>query len=87
MDGLHGWISSPTSLLYDSAVLQKSVLYMKRVFKLLLGEMRKHGAQIIYATPTRVIISTGKVRPQLATNTSLSSYRELLNELCVSIQN
>eukprot|EP00400_MALV-I_sp_L67-5_P001310 gene1310-583_t len=62
MDGLHSWLTSPSSLLYDSALLQKALVYMKRVFRLLLGEMRKHGCQIIYANPTRIIFATGKVR-------------------------
>ncbi len=62
MSGLHGWMTSPSSLLYDSALLQKATTYMKRVFRLLLGEMRKHGCQIIYANPTRIVFATGKVR-------------------------
>ncbi|CAK9102382.1 unnamed protein product [Durusdinium trenchii] len=50
LDGLYGWLASPTSLLYDAALLRRVHQYMDRVLKLLVDAVKRNGCSIIHAS-------------------------------------
>eukprot|EP00929_Paragymnodinium_shiwhaense_P053984 TRINITY_DN27061_c1_g1_i1.p1 TRINITY_DN27061_c1_g1~~TRINITY_DN27061_c1_g1_i1.p1 ORF type:complete len:2570 (-),score=762.48 TRINITY_DN27061_c1_g1_i1:128-7837(-) len=62
LDGLYGWLASPTSQLYDGALLRKVHQYMDRVLQLLLNVLKRNGCEIIFASYNRVLFATGKLR-------------------------
>lgn len=62
LDGLFRWIASPSSLLYDSALLRKVHHYMDKVLQLLIGMLKRNGCTVIHASYTKVVIATGKLR-------------------------
>lgn len=62
LDGLYGWLASPTSLLYDAALLRRVHQYMDRVLKLLVDAVKRNGCSIIHASYSKVIMETFKVR-------------------------
>ncbi|CAE7695596.1 POL2 [Symbiodinium sp. CCMP2592] len=62
LDGLYGWLASPTSLLYDAALLRRVHQYMDRVLKILLDVVRRNGCTVIHASHSKVLLETGKLR-------------------------
>jgi len=62
LDGLYGWLASPTSLLYDAALLRKVHQYMDKVLQLLVGVLKRNGCSVIHASYTKVMFATGKLR-------------------------
>eukprot|EP00930_Biecheleria_cincta_P017416 TRINITY_DN1385_c0_g1_i1.p1 TRINITY_DN1385_c0_g1~~TRINITY_DN1385_c0_g1_i1.p1 ORF type:complete len:2608 (-),score=472.89 TRINITY_DN1385_c0_g1_i1:198-7172(-) len=62
LDGLYGWLASPTSLLYDAALLRKVHQYMDKVLQLLEDSLRKNGCNVIHASYSKVLFETGKLR-------------------------
>ncbi|XP_020536143.1 DNA polymerase epsilon catalytic subunit A isoform X2 [Jatropha curcas] len=57
---LYRWLCSPQSKLHDPALHRILHKVMQKVFALLLAELRKLGASIIFANFSKVIIDTGK---------------------------
>ncbi|KAK7845202.1 dna polymerase epsilon catalytic subunit a [Quercus suber] len=57
---LYRWLCSPESKLHDPALHRILHKVMQKVFALLLAELRKLGATIIFANFSKVIIDTGK---------------------------
>merc|ERR1719327_1966697 len=62
LEGLHGWLAAPTSLLYDPALLRKVHQYMDKVLQLFLGVLKKNGCKVIHASYSKVLFATGKLR-------------------------
>lgn len=58
---LYRWLCSPMSKLHDPALHRVLHKIMKKVFALLLAELQKLGATIIFADFSKIIIDTGKV--------------------------
>nr|CAD1820134.1 unnamed protein product [Ananas comosus var. bracteatus] len=58
---LYRWLCSPLSKLHDPSLHQVLYNVMRKVFALLLAELRKLGATIIFASFSRIIIDTGKI--------------------------
>ncbi|AQK71203.1 DNA polymerase epsilon catalytic subunit A [Zea mays] len=58
---LYRWLCSPRSKLHDPALHRLLHNVMKKVFALLLAELRKLGANVIFANFSKIIIDTGKV--------------------------
>lgn len=54
------WLQSPHSLLYDPALKRTLQTYMKKLCLLLVTELKKLGANIVYANLNRIILSTKK---------------------------
>jgi len=57
---LYRWIKSSSSKLFDPALHRLIQGQMKKVFLQLLAELRRLGAQIVFANFNRVLISTTK---------------------------
>ncbi|GLU18367.1 hypothetical protein SLE2022_346730 [Rubroshorea leprosula] len=57
---LYRWLCSPQSKLHDPALHRMLQKIMQKVFALLLAELRKLGATIIFADFSKVIVDTGK---------------------------
>ncbi|KAL3628020.1 DNA polymerase epsilon catalytic subunit A [Castilleja foliolosa] len=57
---LYRWLCSPKSKLHDPALHRMLHKVMQKVFALLMAELRKLGATIVFASFSRVIIDTGK---------------------------
>ncbi|KAF5727520.1 DNA polymerase epsilon catalytic subunit A [Tripterygium wilfordii] len=57
---LYRWLCSPHSKLHDQALHRLLHKVMQKVFALLLAELRKLGAKVIFANFSKVIIDTGK---------------------------
>jgi len=57
---IHRWLFSPNSSLRDPSLKNLVELCMKKVFTLLLAELRKLQVEVVYADMRRVIIATGK---------------------------
>eukprot|EP00933_Yihiella_yeosuensis_P038125 TRINITY_DN32083_c0_g1_i1.p1 TRINITY_DN32083_c0_g1~~TRINITY_DN32083_c0_g1_i1.p1 ORF type:complete len:1712 (+),score=398.84 TRINITY_DN32083_c0_g1_i1:592-5136(+) len=60
LDGLYGWLASPTSLLYDPALLRRVQQYMDKVLKLFVDVLKRNGCKVIHASYTKVLFETGK---------------------------
>eukprot|EP01018_Ginkgo_biloba_P017404 Gb_06608 [translate_table: standard] len=58
---IYRWLCSPQSKLHDPALHRVLQKVMQKVFALLLAELRKLGATIVYADFSRIIVDTGKV--------------------------
>ncbi|XP_022957705.1 DNA polymerase epsilon catalytic subunit A-like [Cucurbita moschata] len=63
---LYRWICSPQSRLHDPALHRLLHKVMQKVFALLLAELRKLGATIIFANFSKIIIDTGRFDLQTA---------------------
>eukprot|EP00250_Pteridium_aquilinum_P003833 c14110_g1_i1 orf=789-5363(-) len=63
---LYRWLCSPHSKLHDPALHRVLHKVMQKVFALLLAELRKLGATIVFADFSRIIIATGKTNVQAA---------------------
>ncbi|KAI5066379.1 hypothetical protein GOP47_0019003 [Adiantum capillus-veneris] len=61
---LYRWLCSPHSKLHDPALHRVLHKVMQKVFALLLAELRKLGATIVFADFSRIIIATGKTNVQ-----------------------
>lgn len=57
---LYRWLCSPTSKMHDPALHRILHKIMQKVFALLLAELRKLRATIVFADFSRIIIATGK---------------------------
>ncbi|KAL0390635.1 UNVERIFIED_CONTAM: DNA polymerase epsilon catalytic subunit A [Sesamum calycinum] len=57
---LYRWLCSPKSKLHDPALHRMLHKVMQKVFALLMAELRKLGATIVFSSFRRVIIDTGK---------------------------
>ncbi|KAL6571839.1 hypothetical protein OROHE_002708 [Orobanche hederae] len=57
---LYRWLCSPKSKLHDPALHRMLHKVMQKVFALLVAELRKLGATIVFASFGRIIIDTGK---------------------------
>ncbi|PIN09217.1 DNA-directed DNA polymerase [Handroanthus impetiginosus] len=57
---LYRWICSPKSKLHDPALHRMLHKVMQKIFALLIAELRKLGATIVFASFGKVIIDTGK---------------------------
>ena len=57
---LQRWLFSPLSALREPALRHLIELCMKKVFTLLLAEIRKLQVEIVYADMRRIIVATGK---------------------------
>ncbi|XP_042374345.1 DNA polymerase epsilon catalytic subunit A-like [Zingiber officinale] len=64
---LYQWLCSPMSKLHDPALHRVLDMVMRKVFVLLLYELRKLGANIIFASFSKIIIDTGKFELLAAT--------------------
>jgi hypothetical protein len=62
LDGLYSWLASPTSLLYDPAMLRKVHLYMDKVLQMFVAVLHRNGCSIIHASYNKVLFATGKYR-------------------------
>ncbi|KAK4854956.1 hypothetical protein QYF36_002733 [Acer negundo] len=76
---LYRWLCSPHSKLHDPALHRILHKVMQKVFALLLAELRKLGATIIFANFSKVIIDTGKV--------DLSAAKAYCDSLLKALQN
>lgn len=54
------WVCSPTSLCYDPALQAMVKRLMEKLFLQLLAELRRLGAQIVYADFTKIVLCTKK---------------------------
>ena len=72
---LHRWLSSPSSKLRDPALQHLVTLCMRKVFSLLISEVKKLGAYVIRADFSSMWLCTGKSSPSEAT-----SYTEFLRK-------
>lgn len=77
LDGLYGWLASPSSLLYDAALLRRVQQYMDRVLKLLIDVIKRNGCGIIHASYSKVLIETKKLQIPEVTN----FYQALLHSM------
>ncbi|XP_073146772.1 DNA polymerase epsilon catalytic subunit A-like [Henckelia pumila] len=57
---LYRWLCSPKSKLHDPAIHHMLHKVMQKIFALLMAELRKLGATIVFASFTKVIVDTGK---------------------------
>ncbi|XP_073270441.1 DNA polymerase epsilon catalytic subunit A-like [Primulina huaijiensis] len=57
---LYRWLCSPKSKLHDPAIHHMLHKVMQKIFALLMAELRKFGATIVFASFTKVIVDTGK---------------------------
>ncbi|XP_062219147.1 DNA polymerase epsilon catalytic subunit A-like [Phragmites australis] len=75
---LYRWLCSPRSKLHNPALHRLLHNVMKKVFALMLAELRKLGANVIFANFSKIIIDTGKV--------DLSSAHAYCNSLLKTLQ-
>ncbi|PHT35292.1 DNA polymerase epsilon catalytic subunit B [Capsicum baccatum] len=57
---LYRWLCSPQSRLHDPALYSMLHKVMQKMFALLVAELRKLGAGIVFASFSKIIIDTGK---------------------------
>ncbi|VFQ71576.1 unnamed protein product [Cuscuta campestris] len=57
---MYRWLCSPQSKLHDSALHNMLYKVMQKVFAMLVAEIRKLGATIIFASFSKIIVNTGK---------------------------
>ncbi|KAM3303070.1 DNA polymerase epsilon catalytic subunit A-like isoform X1 [Capsicum chacoense] len=57
---LYRWLCSPRSRLHDPALYSMLHKVMQKMFALLVAELRKLGAGIVFASFSKIIIDTGK---------------------------
>ncbi|CAH9070869.1 unnamed protein product [Cuscuta europaea] len=57
---MYRWLCSPQSKLHDSALHKMLYKVMQKVFALLVAEIRKLGATVVFASFSKIIIDTGK---------------------------
>eukprot|EP00927_Polykrikos_kofoidii_P009002 TRINITY_DN13745_c0_g1_i1.p1 TRINITY_DN13745_c0_g1~~TRINITY_DN13745_c0_g1_i1.p1 ORF type:complete len:2600 (-),score=438.75 TRINITY_DN13745_c0_g1_i1:20-7819(-) len=62
LDGLYGWLASPTSMFFDAALLKRVQQYMDRVLQLFVSVLKRNGCSVIFASYSRVLFATGKLR-------------------------
>ncbi|KAJ4762241.1 Dna polymerase epsilon catalytic subunit a [Rhynchospora pubera] len=58
---VYRWICSPSSKLHDPSLHRALHNVMRKVFALLIAELKKLGAAVIFASFSRIIIDTGKI--------------------------
>lgn len=54
------WVESPVSYLYDRALHNYVRMMSKKSFQQLMGDFRRVGSNIIFASPTRLLLQTTK---------------------------
>ncbi|CAJ0596065.1 unnamed protein product [Cylicocyclus nassatus] len=57
---LSRWLHSPDSLLFDPAITRSVSILERKLVLLLAAECERLGAKIIHATPTKLVLDTGK---------------------------
>ncbi|RCN34958.1 hypothetical protein ANCCAN_19206 [Ancylostoma caninum] len=57
---LSRWLHSPNSLLFDPAITRSVSILERKLVLLLAAECERLGAKIIHATPTKLVLDTGK---------------------------
>ena len=57
---LHRWLAAPHAALREPAVARVVAALMARLFRLLLAELARLGARVVYASFNRIVLSTGK---------------------------
>ncbi|ETN72747.1 hypothetical protein NECAME_18684, partial [Necator americanus] len=57
---LSRWLRSPNSLLFDPAITRSVSILERKLILLLAAECERLGAKIIHATPTKLVLDTGK---------------------------
>ncbi|VDL78671.1 unnamed protein product [Nippostrongylus brasiliensis] len=57
---LSRWLHSPNSLLFDSAITRSISILERKLVLLLAAECERLGSKVIHATPTRLVLDTGK---------------------------
>lgn len=62
LEGLYGWLSSPTSLFFDCALVRRVQQYMDKVLQLFVSVLKKNGCSVIHASYGKVLFATGKLR-------------------------
>jgi DNA polymerase epsilon subunit 1 len=62
------WLQSPGSLLYDPAIRRTLQSYMKKLCLLLVNELKRLGAHVVYADLSRIIVCTNKFELEDALN-------------------
>ncbi|KAI8922694.1 hypothetical protein BC831DRAFT_404638 [Entophlyctis helioformis] len=60
LDHLFRWITSPSAKLFDPALFRFIHDLMKRVFWQLVGQLRQLGADVLFASFEKIVISTNK---------------------------
>lgn len=62
LDHLHRWTRSESSILYDPALAQFLGWLIRKMFRQLVAELRSLGANIVYASMSRLILATPKTK-------------------------
>lgn len=62
LDHLHRWTRSESSVLYDPALAQFLGWLIRKMFRQLVVELRSLGANIVYASMSRLILATPKTK-------------------------
>jgi DNA polymerase elongation subunit (family B) len=62
LDGLYSWIASPTSFMYDGAVLRKVHQYMDKVLQFFIMQLSKCDCTVIHASYSKILFATNKMR-------------------------
>jgi len=62
LDSLYSWLASPTSLMYDTALLRKVHQYMDKVLHLFIMQLNKCDCTVIHASYSRILFATTKMR-------------------------
>ncbi|KAJ1350133.1 hypothetical protein KIN20_005854 [Parelaphostrongylus tenuis] len=57
---LRRWLHSPNSLLFDSALTRSITILEKKLVLLLVAECERLGSKVLHATPSRLVLDTGK---------------------------
>ena len=60
---MHRWLKSPTSLLFDPALLRMIRHLMKKLFLSLVGDIKSLGNGIVYASFTKLVLKYVIERP------------------------
>lgn len=60
LDHVHRWTRSESSILYDPALARFLGWLIRKVFRQLITELRNLGATVVYASMSRLILSTPK---------------------------
>lgn len=61
LDHVHRWTRSESSMLYDPALARFLAWLVRKVFRQLINELRSLGANVVYASMSRMILATPKM--------------------------
>ena len=54
------WLHSPAALLYDPAIARSVSVLERKLCLLLATEIDRLGAKVVHASPTKILVDTGK---------------------------